>query len=473
MTMAQFVSDPTPLQSMQHERFTVKLHAYVLFDLSLSLSGNIAISGQDNRSTFIDLYYGKHSDSRYRFKLFYSKEFQKCTDDLAQRRCVSFLEKDGSKVVTCSGDRIEVIDTKHESRVLKSCRVNGETSCLTVREGEIFVAINGSQTVIVLDHDLRKTKNVTLKAIKYGDCPYDLQVVKDTTYVCTIKHLALADSDYGIVTDYRDTTGKYRQAFSITVSEKLGLIAVLWGGIVRGGNRIIVYTLTENKSLLVVDVESAVARIRFSGRDRMMITGNEKTGEVKLYDLSHLFTYEHLKEHLVSELRNKDCRKLALDLCPASKASILKSISPALALLRVLEREAIIKETDMDTLADALVKINLSCHSIVDIYQKIRPGYKPKQTYAELKEDMKEKEGAWDDQRKQLRKELEDLKMHSAAKIQALERKLETEVTESTKKMSAIMEQLEQTKLEPDQTQEQNVNFIRGIDRPNQKRTVS
>lgn len=204
---------------------------------------------------------------------------------MAQRRCVSFLEKDGRKVVTCTGDRIEIIDTKNESRVLRSHIVSGETSCLAVREGEIFVAINGSRTMIVLDYDLKVTTNITLKEIKDGDCPYDLQVAKDTTFVCTIKHLAFADSDDGIVTDYKDTRGKYRRAYGITLSEELGLIAVLWGGIVLGGNRIIVYTLNENKSLLVVDVDSAVARIRFSGKDKMMITGNKKTGELKMYDL--------------------------------------------------------------------------------------------------------------------------------------------------------------------------------------------
>lgn len=50
--------------------------------------------------------------------------------------------------------------------------------------------------------------------------------------------------------------------------------------------------------------------------------------------------------------------------------------------------------------------------------------------------------------------------MQSADEIQALEQQLKTEVTESTKKISAIREQLEQTQLERDQTQEQNVNFV-------------
>ncbi|KAJ8023730.1 hypothetical protein HOLleu_36252 [Holothuria leucospilota] len=275
------------VQHIQHERFTTKQHGYRLWYLSLDLSGNIAVSGYHSSDrTYIDLYSGNNSDSRDKLKLFYSKEFEKYS--LYMNRYVSFLDKNVSKLVTCIGDKIEIIDTKNESKVLRSCRVNGETTCLAVREGEIFIGLWESQTVLVFNNDLKETKKIRIQGIKDGDWPCDLQVIKDTVFVCTAgmlqwRALSLSVYDGSIVSEYTDTTAMYERAWRIAVSEEMNLVAVVWLGYPK--RRIIVYSLNKNKSFLVFDVDNDVTRIRISDRDRMIITGNKKTGEIQMYSL--------------------------------------------------------------------------------------------------------------------------------------------------------------------------------------------
>ncbi|KAJ8023841.1 Serine/threonine-protein kinase MRCK alpha [Holothuria leucospilota] len=309
--MAAKVSKSTPVQHIQHERFTTKQHGYQLWYLSLDLSGNIAVSGYHYSSgrTYIDLYSGNNSDSRDKLKLFYSKEFEKYSD--YWYRHVSFLDKNVSKLVTCIGDEIEIIDTKNESKVLRSCRVNGMTTCLAVREGEIFIGLLESQTVLVFNNDLKETKKIRIKGIKDGDWPWDLQVIKDTIFVCTDTYdrvLSLSVYDGSIVSEYTDTTAMYRSAWSISASEEMNLVAVLWSKYPKKG--IIVYSLNKSKSFLVFDVDYDVTRIRISDRDRTIITGKEKTGEIQMYSLEQLFSFEAMKRTFACLVSPQECEEL-------------------------------------------------------------------------------------------------------------------------------------------------------------------
>ncbi|KAJ8023777.1 hypothetical protein HOLleu_36315 [Holothuria leucospilota] len=292
---------------VQHERFTTKQHGYQLEYLTLDLSGNIAVSGyHSSRRTYIDLYSGNNSDSRDKLKLFYSKEFEKYS--YYWYRYVSFLDKNvSSKLVTCIGDKIEIIDTKDESKVLPSCRVNGRTTCLAVREGEIFIGLRVSQTVLVFNNDLKETKYIRIKGIEDGDWPRDLQVITDAVFVCTQygRVLSLSVYDGSIVSEYTDTTAMYAGAWSIAVSEEMNLVAVLWGR-----RRIIVYSLNKNKSFLVFDVDNDVTRIRISDRDRMIIIGNKKTGEIQMYSLKQLFSFEAMKWTLAYIVSPDECEEL-------------------------------------------------------------------------------------------------------------------------------------------------------------------
>ncbi|KAJ8023861.1 Laminin-like protein epi-1 [Holothuria leucospilota] len=275
--------------------------------LSLDLSGNIAVSGYHSSGrTYIDLYSENNSDSRDKLKLFYSKEFGKYS--IYVDRYVSFLDKNVSKLVTCIYDKIEIIDTKNESKVLPSCRVNGVTTCLAVREGEIFIGLLRSQTVLVFNNDLKETKKIRIKGIQDGDYPWDLQVIKYTIFVCTWcrRVLSLSVYDGSTVSEYTDTTAMYVR--SISASEEMNLVAVLWYKYPKKG--IIVYSLNKNKSFLVFDVDNDVTRIRISDRDRTIITGNEETGEIQMYSLEQLFSFEAMKRTFACLVSPKECEKL-------------------------------------------------------------------------------------------------------------------------------------------------------------------
>ncbi|KAJ8023860.1 Netrin receptor UNC5B-b [Holothuria leucospilota] len=310
--MAAKALKANPVQHIQHERFTTKQHGYQLEYLSLDLSGNIAVSGfHSSGRTYIDLYSGNNSDSRDKLKLFYSKEFEKYSNCFG--RYVSFLDKNVSKLVTCIGDKIEIIDTKNESKVLRSCRVNGETTSLAVREGEIFIGLFESQTVLVFNNDLKEMKKIRIKGIKDGDFPWDLQVIKDTLFVRTAtwprnRALSLSVYDGSIVSEYTDTTAMYGLSWSIAVSYEMNLVAVLWYKYQKKG--IIVYSLNKNKSFLVFDVDYDVTRIRISDRDRMIITGNEKTGEIQMYSLEQLFSFEAMKRTFACLVSPEECEEL-------------------------------------------------------------------------------------------------------------------------------------------------------------------
>lgn len=284
-----FISFLRSSQYLQHERFTAKKHGYMakrLWDISLSLSGNMAVTGHEyNGRTFIDLFVRHNSGSKDKFKLSYSLNFDKYSDH--NLRYVSFLKGIASELlVTCIGDKVEILDTKNKLQVLKSCRVHGKIRCLAIREGEIFVGFYKSHTITVFNDDLKETNKVSLKELKEGDFPRDLQVATYTVFLCTVYGRALSAGVLGgsFATEYTDTTGKYGRANSIKVSEALGFVAVVWGG-EWGESRIIVYSLDANKSFLVVDVDSNVLRIGIADKDNLIITGNYSTGEIRTYDL--------------------------------------------------------------------------------------------------------------------------------------------------------------------------------------------
>ncbi|KAJ8023918.1 hypothetical protein HOLleu_36492 [Holothuria leucospilota] len=421
--MAANASEPTPVQLIQHERFTTKQLGYRLRYLSLDLPGNIAVSGDHFSSgqTYIDLYSGNNSDSRDKLKLFYSKEFEKYSN--YSFRYVSFLNKSVSKLVTCIGDKIEIIDTKNESKVLQSCRVNGETTCLTVKEKDIFIGLEDSQTVFVFNNDLKEMKKISIEGIQDGDYPGDLQVIKDTVFVCTGRDgraLSLSVYDGSIVSEYTYTTGMYSSAYSITVSEEMNLVAVLWGG-----RRIIVYSLNKKKSFVVLDVDSIVHRIRISDRDRMIITGNRNTGEIKMYDLEQLFNFEAMKKTLAYIVSPDECEKLRkcfgvteqemgrLETGDENKSKKLsdkqKTVKRMEWLLTIIEEKGHLNPYNINTLTDAVS--TLGDEICISNLKGPMEGYSLygiiKVMYKDLEAEMMTRQDHWDDERNHLSSKLE------------------------------------------------------------------
>ncbi|KAJ8023752.1 hypothetical protein HOLleu_36284 [Holothuria leucospilota] len=412
---------PTPVQHIQHERFTTEQHGYQFLYLSLDFSGNIAVSGYhySSRRTYIDLYSGNNSDSRDKLKLFYSIKFGKYSNYL--ERYVSFLDKNISKLVTCIGDKIEIIDTKSESKVLRSCRVNGTTECLAVREGEIFIGLYESQAVLVYNNDLEETKKIRIKGIQDGEFPWDLQVIKDTIFVCTGRYgfgraLSLSVYDGSIVSEYTDTTGMYGYSDSIAVGEKLNLVAVLWGW-----RRIIVYSLNKNKSFLVFDVDDDVTRIRISDRDRMIITGNRETGEIKMYSLEQLFTFEAMKRTLAyivssikwcEELRKyfgvtgEEMRRLEAGDEDKDLSGKEKTVRKMEYLLIVIEEKGYLNPYNLDKLAGAVAILgDKKC--ISDLKGPMEGYSLHSKNMKLIRTEMMTRQKAWEDERNQLSSKLE------------------------------------------------------------------
>ncbi|KAJ8023737.1 UNC5C-like protein [Holothuria leucospilota] len=120
--------------------------------------------------------------------------------------------------------------------------------------------------------------------------------------------LSLSVYDGITVSEYTDTTAMYGGAWSIAVSEEMNLVAVLWYKYPKQG--IIVYSLNKNKSFLVFDLDDDVTRIRISDRDRMIITGNYNTGEIQMYNLEQLFSFEAMKRTLAYLVSPEECEEL-------------------------------------------------------------------------------------------------------------------------------------------------------------------
>ncbi|KAJ8023604.1 hypothetical protein HOLleu_36089 [Holothuria leucospilota] len=463
------------MKHVQHKRFLVKQHDYRLWDLSLSLSGNIAVSGYNSTTerTFIDLYSRLETESEVNFIQYYSKEFERY---LNYWRYVSFLEKDGSKIVTCIGNSIEIIDSEKETKikVVRSLKVDGEIRCLFVTEDRIFIGLWKSRKVIVFNNDLKETSRITLYGIKDVDYAWDLHVLKDMLFVCTAynredvtyydRALSISNSNGNILTEYKNTVGDDDYAHSIAVNDGLGLVAVLWGM-----GQIIVYSLKGNTSLLVVDVDPSVYRIRISERDRMMMTGNHKTGEVKMYDLRQLFTYDLMKTNLISRLKEEDLLKLLhyFNLSKDQSDVILKEEKPEAAFLIDLEQKCAITPTDVDFLADALMEINPVSYSIVDAYRRIQAVHQRPPAYTNLSENLENNEEVVDEvlQLKKRLKELEETKIQLAAKIKQIEEDFQKEISELAEKMRKLEELLDKTKLELDQTKMERALFMQETER--------
>lgn len=91
---------------------------------------------------------------------------------------------------------------------------------------------------------------------------------------------------------------------------------------------------------------------------------------------ANIFTFDHLKETLSSQLLEDDCDKLRnfFALPKHQTDAIIGSDEKAENLLFVLEEKGVIAPTNMHTLATAFLELNInpSCFQLVDFYQRTR-----------------------------------------------------------------------------------------------------
>lgn len=341
-----------------------------LWDLSVSSSGNIALSGHhwENGRTFIDLYSGREFSSTNKPKVIYSKEFDKYSNNY--RRCVALFENAVEKLVTSVGDKIEVIDFKRK-RVARSRRVKDTIRCISVSEEQIITA-SGSSKVSIYDKSLSKIKSLIMEELPGVDQPDDMIVAADKLYLCTQtqgKAMSLRKTNGNILTDFSPTTAEEPKAYSVAVSSQLHLLAVLWNG-----NEIAFYPLSDSKSVLETKLDHDVSKIRISDTG-ILVTGNERTGDVKVYNLiDNFFTYENTKTILMSLLQKDDCQKLSeyFTLSQDQTTSILQSDNSPEALLTALEGKGVCQHSNVNRMIEAFRDLNKgeTSYILAELYQK-------------------------------------------------------------------------------------------------------
>ncbi|KAJ8034773.1 hypothetical protein HOLleu_21749 [Holothuria leucospilota] len=472
----------TPRYCVQHSRFT-KQDGWRLYDLSFSLNGNIAVTGYNENTyrTYIDVHTNvRHSDSRDKPKLIYSKEFEKYEDGkwIYPYTSVSFIDDD--VLVSCPGYKLEVFQV-NKDEVLRSRSVNGSARCLFVRERrEIFLGFYQSNKITVYDViDLNEIKSIILQGIQDGYWPGDMTALDDRIFVCVgdgkevsnHKSLIFEEKNGRILSEFTrptDTVKWYVQSVGVNMNT-LGLAAVVWWDSYyykEDTHRQIVFysLLSENNcSFLNVEVESGVYRIRISDRGDRMITGNIWTGEVKVYGMAEVFTYNHFKEKLTSILQTDECTKLAnfFKIPKDQTDAILSSEKPSVNLLRALEEKDILQSYNVERLIEAFEELTMNpfYRHVAEILMKTRSPEFYTKLIKEMEEKMRMAQTRSEDETMQLKekatevedlqKELKELRKQQEAHLQITQErecKLKAVRDEDQLQLSSLKEELEAVK---------------------------
>lgn len=164
-------------------------------------------------------------------KLQPSLSFYRKFDNGGSKIFVSFLH--GCQVVTSCGDLIEITDFGAHGKITKSHRLNSTATCMSTKDEDIFVGFKSSE-VVIFDSELVEKKSVTMK-VKNGEWPNDLTAVPGKLVVCTNgsskRALSFNLEDGRQLTEYNyERSHMYDDLYplSITVSESLDLIGILW-----------------------------------------------------------------------------------------------------------------------------------------------------------------------------------------------------------------------------------------------------
>lgn len=293
---------PKARNHLKHRRFSEE-DGWRLCDLSLSLSGNIAVSGDNYKTkwTFVDVYSVRILDSKHVPEICFSKEFAEYSSEgrVYYGLFVSFVEYNDDSLVTCIGNKLEVIET--DNGQVTSCRkLNGWVSCMSVKGMEVYVAFKYSNKITVFDsRNLIDIRSIVLQEIQDGCLFTDMIANEDRLFICTFiksanknRSLVIEENSGRILFEFQspEVTHSRSYALSITLNAPLGFVAIEWSYFVDTGHnelrQTVFYSLAENNpSFLVVENDPNVSRIRISDRHNMMITGNEWTGDVEIYDM--------------------------------------------------------------------------------------------------------------------------------------------------------------------------------------------
>ncbi|PIK60301.1 hypothetical protein BSL78_02797 [Apostichopus japonicus] len=136
------------------------------------------------KDTFIDLFmFNINPDSQEKPLLltsepYFSEEF---TEFGSQWRSVCLL--DDRLFLTCCKDTISLYDSSNGGLV-KQGKFNGEASCMTTRDGLVYVGLESNEVIVLDARELRIKKTITLKGLEEETGP-DITVSNNKLFICT------------------------------------------------------------------------------------------------------------------------------------------------------------------------------------------------------------------------------------------------------------------------------------------------
>ncbi|XP_071849580.1 uncharacterized protein [Apostichopus japonicus] len=423
-------------------RFTVQLDGYNVWSVYVLDNGRLAVAGYSTKkkNSFIDLFmFQVDPDSQEKPLLLTSEPYftEEFTEFGSEWRSVCLL--DDRLFLTCCRDTISLYDSSNDGLVNQG-KFNGEASCMTTRDGLVYVGLCRSNEVIVLDsRELRKQKTITLTGLRRVDWPDDITVSNSKLFICTglYGRALMCNSEGEIEQKYTNT--QYRCACSITVSEEKGLIFILWSG--GEGRQVVVYSLSGGHSSIseghssISEGHSSISgghilasfkvpgnsrRIRINNNINRLFLVTDTTGEVYEYHTSDIFTFDNFLIHSESLIEKDDCQKLLDYLKVPAKESkdIIKSDAPFSSLVYHLREAGKVSVNDISHLMTACSDKGLSkLVAVLTVYQQAKDSKFPQKL---IKKQLKESE----DKRQELSHKLtesEDEKQQLTGRLKATE----------------------------------------------------
>ncbi|XP_071849579.1 uncharacterized protein [Apostichopus japonicus] len=384
-------------------------------------TGRLAVAGRSSsikeNNIFIDLFmFNVDPDSQKKTLLLTSEPYfsQEFTEFGSSWRSVCLL--DDRLFLTCCKNTIALYDSSNGGLVNQG-KFNGEASCMTTRDGLVYVGLISKEVIVLDSKELRIKKKITLKRfrgiirdlLEHG--PRDIAVSNNKLFICTSYlyggRALMCNSEGEIEQKYTNT--QYSDALSITVSEEKGLIFILW---CEGeGRQVVVYSLSGGHSsisgghiLASFKGPDDSKSIRINNNKNRLFLVTETTGEVYEYHTSDIFTFDNCLIHSESSIEKDDCQKLLDYLNVPAKESndIIESDAPFSSLVHHLREAGKVSVDDISHLMTACSDKGLSkLVALLTVYQQAQDSKFPQKV---LKKQLKESE----DKRQELSHKLTD-----------------------------------------------------------------
>ncbi|XP_071850424.1 uncharacterized protein [Apostichopus japonicus] len=356
-------------------RFNVQ-DGYTVCSMDVQDTGRLAVAGYNEKThcTFIDLFmlhfdpYSGEKPLLFTSEPYYSKEF---TEFGSSWRSVVSL--DGNLFLTCCENTIALYQSSNGGLVNQG-KFTGKARCMTTRNGLIYVGLDGSKEVIVLDlKELRPKRTITLTELQDGECPVDITVSNNKLFICTDYYMRAlkCNSDGELEQEY--THKQYRSAWSITVCEEKGLIFILWGGL--GSRNVVVYSqsISGGHILASCKVPDYSLRIGINNNINRLTVVTWETGEVYEYHTSDIFTFDNLLKCSDALIEKDDCQKLLdyLEVPAKESKDIIESDAPFSSLVHYPREAGKVSYDDINYLMTACSDKGLSkLMTVLTVYQK-------------------------------------------------------------------------------------------------------